>query len=86
MQATPYAQCMADSLDSALAPARAHLRNISEPHERYAQIKEAGKLLTREELQRLALDLRAEGRKWKEIGEIMGGVSYQRAFQIAHGE
>lgn len=77
---------MTDSLDSALKPARAHLRNISDPRTRYERIKEAGRLLTREELKQLALDLRAEQKTWKEIGEIMGGVTYQRAFQIAHGE
>lgn len=86
MQVEPYAHHMTDSLDTALAPARTHLRNISDPRARYERIKEAGKLLTREELKQLALELRAEKKTWKEIGQIMGGVTYQRAFQIAHGE
>jgi hypothetical protein len=77
---------MTDSLEAALAPLRGYLRSISEPHQRYEQIREASRTITRDELQRLALDLRGDGKKWKEIGAIMGGVTYQRAFQYGKGE
>jgi hypothetical protein len=77
---------MTDSLEAALAPLRDYLRSISEPHQRYEQIREASRTITRDELQRLALDLRGDGKKWKEIGAIMGGVTYQRAFQYGKGE
>ncbi len=77
---------MADYLEAALEPLRTYLRSISEPKQRYSEIPEAGRIITRDELQRLALDLRADGKKWKEIGEIMGGVTYQRAHQFGKGE
>ncbi|MGY1579176.1 hypothetical protein [Streptomyces sp. MN13] len=77
---------MADTLEAALEPLRTYLRNITEPGQRYAQILEASQAIKRDELQRLALDLREDGKKWKEIGAIMGDVSYQRAFQYGRGE
>jgi CRISPR/Cas system-associated exonuclease Cas4 (RecB family) len=77
---------MADSLEAALEPLRTYLRSISEPRQRYDEIREASRTITRDELQRLALDLRDDGKKWKEIGEIMGGVTYQRAHQFGKGK
>ncbi|MFJ1647970.1 hypothetical protein [Streptomyces sp. NPDC088258] len=80
---------MTDSLDAALAPLHAHLRAISDLSDRYTAIREAEdefEKLKRTHLQEVALGLRAEGKKWKEAGAIMGGVSYQRAFQYGRGE
>ncbi|MFJ9420727.1 hypothetical protein [Streptomyces sp. NPDC101249] len=77
---------MADTLEAALEPLRTYLRNINEPSQRYAQILEACRVVRRGELQSLALDLRGDGKKWKEIGEIMGGVTYQRAHQFGKGK
>jgi hypothetical protein len=80
---------MTDSLDKALAPLATHIRAIDDYPTRYQEIEAAEerfRALKRLLLQETALGLRAEGKKWKEIGAIMGGVTYQRAFQIGHGE
>jgi hypothetical protein len=76
---------MADSLDTSLAPLADHVRSISDHQARFEEIEAAEARflnLKRTLLQEVALGLRAEGKKWKEIGEIMGGVTYQRAFQL----
>lgn len=77
---------MADTLEAALEPLRTYLRSIAEPRARFDAIVEVGSRIKRDELQTLAHDLRDEGKTWKEIGQIMGGVSYQRAFQYGKGE
>lgn len=80
---------MTDSLNAALAPLHAHLRAIGDLSERYKAIREVEDLfedLKRTQLQEVAQGLRAEGKKWKEVGAIMGGVTYQRAFQYGKGE
>lgn len=80
---------MTDSLNAALAPLHAHLRAIGDLGERYKAIREVEDLfedLKRTQLQEVAQGLRAEGKKWKEVGAIMGGVTYQRAFQFGKGE
>ncbi|MDX2732854.1 hypothetical protein [Streptomyces sp. PA03-2a] len=80
---------MTHSLDAALAPLHAYLRAISDLSERYKAIREAEDAfenLKRTQLQEVAQGLRADGKKWKEVAEIMGGVSYQRAFQYGRGE
>ncbi|MEU1088922.1 hypothetical protein ABZ401_19165 [Streptomyces sp. NPDC005892] len=80
---------MTESLDDSFAPLNAHLRAIGDLSERYRTIRDAEGMfeaLKRTQLQEVAQGLRAEGKKWKEIGEIMGGVSYQRAFQYGRGE
>ncbi|MFF3359515.1 hypothetical protein ACFYWN_44730 [Streptomyces sp. NPDC002917] len=80
---------MTDSLDAALAPVHAYLRVISDLGERYKAIRdaeEAFETLKRAQLQEVAQGLRTEGKKWREVAEIMGGVSYQRAFQYGQGE
>lgn len=80
---------MADSLNDALTPLAVHIRNIGDHPARYAEIEAAEKqfrALKRALLREVAMGMRAEGKKWKEIGSIMGGVTYQRAFQIGHGD
>jgi hypothetical protein len=80
---------MTDPLDAALAPLADHIRGISDLPARFAEVEEAERrvlVLKRALLQEVAIGLRAEGKKWKEIGSIMGSVSYQRAFQIGRGE
>lgn len=80
---------MADSLDSAFEPLAAHIRDVSDLHERYGEVEAAEQVflaLKRVLLQEIALGFRAEGKKWKEIGSIMGDVTYQRAFQIGRGQ
>lgn len=80
---------MADSLDIAFAPLADHIRAIGDHRERFEEIEAAEAhflRLKRSLLQEVALGLRAEGKKWKEIGQIMGDVTYQRAFQMGRGQ
>lgn len=80
---------MTDSIDALLARLDAYLRDVDDFSERYEVFTELGDQLEtfkRRHRQEIALGLRAEGKKWKEIGAIMGGVTYQRAFQIGHGD
>lgn len=88
-QVALYPRVMTKSLDFALAPLATHVRNVAELPARYAEIEAAEthfKHLKKVLLQEVALGLRAEGKTWKEVGQIMGKVTYQRAFQIGHGE
>jgi hypothetical protein len=80
---------MANSLDTALAPLADHIRAIGDHRERYEEIEAAEQhflALKRALLQEVALGLRAQGKKWKEIGDTLGGVTYQRAFQMGRGQ
>lgn len=84
---------MADSYDAPYAPFEDQLRAIADLPARWGALVDLANLLERElelfrrrQRQEIALGLRAEGKKWKEIGDIMGGVTYQRAFQYGKGE
>ncbi|MFG3046276.1 hypothetical protein ACGFZR_15270 [Streptomyces sp. NPDC048241] len=83
---------MADSPDALFAPFDDRLRAIEDLPERWATFDSLAKHLEdeleafrRRHRQEIALGLRAEGKKWKEIGELMGGVTYQRAHQFGKG-
>lgn len=84
---------MADSYNAPFASVDDQLRSIADLVDRWgAYLSAAGHLedeleaFRRRQRQEIALALRAEGKKWKEIGKIMGGVTYQRAFQYGKGE
>jgi hypothetical protein len=84
---------MADSPDAPFAPFDERLRAVEDLTERWAAFVDLAKYLDDEleafrvrQRQEIALGFRAEGKKWKEIGEIMGGVTYQRAHQFGKGE
>jgi hypothetical protein len=84
---------MADSSDAPFAPFDARLRAVEDLTERWAAFVDLAEYLDDEleafrvrQRQEIALGFRAEGKKWKEIGEIMGGVTYQRAHQFGKGE
>ncbi|MEV5944602.1 hypothetical protein [Streptomyces sp. NPDC051994] len=80
---------MTDSLDSAFAALATHIRSISGHGPRYNEIEAAETsflALKRALLREIALEMRAEKKTWKEIGDTLGGVTYQRAFQIGRGE
>lgn len=88
-QVALYARLMTDSLDAALAPLAAHIRGISDHRARYGEIEAAEerfRSLKHMLLKEIALEMRAQGSKWKEIGDTLGGVTYQRAFQIGRRE
>ena len=88
-QVALYAHFMTDSLNAALAPLAAHIRGIGDHRARYGEIEAAEELfrsLKHALLKEIALEMRAKGSKWKEIGDTLGGVTYQRAFQIGRRE
>lgn len=73
---------------SALSAAFSTLASIQNPVDRY----EALQLLEddlpnefREIYRAIATDLKESGRTWRQVGEVMGGVSAQRAHQISLG-
>ncbi|MGW6531435.1 hypothetical protein [Streptomyces venezuelae] len=84
---------MADSYTTPFALIEDQLRSIPDLVDRWdAYLAAAGRLddeleaFRRRQRQEIALGLRSEGKKWKEIGKLMGGVTYQRAFQYGKGE
>ncbi|MFF7184685.1 hypothetical protein ACFZAR_05500 [Streptomyces sp. NPDC008222] len=84
---------MADSPNAPYALYDEQLRAITDLGERWIAYLELAKRLEdelelwrRRQRQEIALGFRDEGKTWKEIGETMGGVSFQRAFQYGKGE
>jgi hypothetical protein len=84
---------MADSPNAPYAPYDEQLRAITDLNERWASYLDLAKRLEdelelwrRRQRQEIAQGFRAEGKTWKEIGEAMGGVSFQRAHQYGKGE
>lgn len=78
---------MTETLAAAIASVVGALDAIEDPTERFQVTKEAEGVLKGEMRgvrQRIALQLKNEhGITWREIGDIMGGVSPQRAEQIS---
>ncbi|MFE0794729.1 GIY-YIG nuclease family protein [Streptomyces mutabilis] len=67
---------------------RSQMRSFSDTQVRYRVMMELGEQFRaweREQRKEIALALYAEGRTWRDVGQIMGGVSYQRAHQYAYG-
>lgn len=76
-------------MEAAIAQLSEQIRAIGDLGERYKAIKDISTKIDatlHAHLQEVALGLKAEGKTWPEVGEIMGGVSYQRAHQISKGE
>ncbi|MGW5173168.1 hypothetical protein ACWERY_02220 [Streptomyces sp. NPDC004082] len=83
---------MADSPDAPFTRYDEQLRAITDLQERWAAFVTMADYLEDElerfrvrQRQEIALGFRDDGKKWKEIGEIMGGVTYQRAHQFGKG-
>lgn len=80
---------MTDNLDPFVATLIAELDAISDPADRFqAAVTVEARLDDefRQVRQRIAIELYAGGdRTYREVGEIMGGVSAQRAEQVAKG-
>lgn len=86
----PYPQGMTNTLAAAVTAVTGVLDTIGDPIERFEASRRAEAALD-DELrgvrQRIALELkRKNGKTWREVGEIMGGVSAQRAEQISRGK
>ncbi|MGW1015613.1 hypothetical protein [Streptomyces niveus] len=80
---------MTDSLDATLDLMIEQLRAKSDLAERYTAVRDVEKKFKAAvilQLQEIAQELKSEGRTWPQVGEIMGGVTYQRAFQYGKGE
>ena len=84
---------MADSYDAPFAAFDERLRAVTNLAERWVAFVDLADHLERElelfrrrQRQEIALGFREQGKTWKEIGDTMGGVSYQRAFQFGKGE
>lgn len=84
---------MADSPDTPYARYEDELRAITDLNERWVAFTEKAKyleeeleLFRRRQRQEIARGFRDEKKTWKEIGQIMGGVTYQRAHQFGKGE
>ncbi|TFI30128.1 hypothetical protein [Streptomyces sp. 4R-3d] len=80
---------MTDSVDATLDLLNEQLRAKSDLAERYTAVRDVEKKVKAAvtlHLQEIAKGLKSEGRTWPQVGEIMGGVTYQRAHQISKGE
>lgn len=84
---------MADSPDAPYTRYDDQLRAVEDLTERWAEfiglakhLEEELELFRRRQRQEIALGFKGEGKTWKEIGQIMGGVTYQRAHQFGKGE
>ncbi|MFD5491572.1 hypothetical protein ACFWH4_01190 [Streptomyces sp. NPDC127091] len=82
-----------DSPDTPFTPYDEQLRAITDLHERWAAYVERADFLEQEleafrkrQRQEIAQGFRGQGKTWKEIGEIMGRVTYQRAHQFGRGK
>lgn len=83
---------MADSPDAPFTRYDEQLRAIADLNERWDTYLALAKFLEdelelwrRRQRQEIALGFRGEGKTWKEIGQAMGDVSFQRAFQYGKG-
>ena len=79
---------MTETLDSPIAALADAVAAFSDPGEFYRVSREVETRVTAEmraARQKLVLGLREQGLTWKGIGEVLGGVSPQRAEQISRG-
>ena len=84
---------MADLPDAPFAPYDDQLRAIPDLAERWSAFVDLAKRLEdeleafrRRQRQEIARGLKDDGNTWRQVGEIMGGVTYQRAHQFGRGE
>jgi hypothetical protein len=84
---------MADSPTAPYTPYDEQLRAITDLSERWDAYLELAEYLEaelelwrRRQRQEIARGFRHQGKTWKEIGQLMGGVSLQRAHQFGKGE
>jgi len=80
---------MTQTLDAAIANVADAIDGTGDPLERLQLVREAESKLGdvfKAARQRIAQALYAQGKPWREVGELMGGLSAQRAWQISRGE
>ena len=79
---------MTETLDAPIAAIADAVSALSDPGELYRVSREAETRVTasmRVVRQELVLGLREQGLTWRRIGELLGGVTAQRAEQISRG-
>jgi hypothetical protein len=80
---------MTEALDTAIAEVVGTLEATDDPVERYQATRHAETAFAaqlKNVRKDIAMQLKHEqGKTWREIGEIMGGVTAQRAEQISRG-
>jgi hypothetical protein len=79
---------MTETLDAPIAAIVDAVSALSDPGELYRVSREAETRVTasmRAARQELVLGLREQGLTWRRIGELLGGVTAQRAEQISRG-
>lgn len=80
---------MNPTLEAAVATLRDAIAAIENPTQRFQGLTDAEAAVlsaVRDARRQVANDLHDEGRSWREVGEVMGGVTAQRAYQIAQGK
>lgn len=76
-------------LEAAADKIRDTLNDIADPALRYQGLVVLESLIAariQEARRQIANDLHDEGRSWRQVGEVMGGVTAQRAHQISRGK
>jgi hypothetical protein len=80
---------MTETKETAVAAVVAVLDAVEDPGRRYSEMREIEVMLEAALLnvrRRISIDLKASGKTWREVGEVMGGVTAQRAHQISQGK
>ncbi|MFI6032980.1 hypothetical protein ACIBBD_02120 [Streptomyces sp. NPDC051315] len=80
---------MAQTLETAIAAVANAITEPDDPAMQFERLREAEAKMNqafKEARQVIANGFYAQGKPWREVGEAMGGVSAQRAWQIARGE
>ena len=79
---------MTETLDAPIAAIAAAINAISDPGELYRESRDVESRVIadmRAARQKRVLELKAQGLTWRGIGELLGGISAQRAEQISRG-
>jgi hypothetical protein len=80
---------MTHSLTTAFDAVASTLADIDDPVARLEKAREGDVTwseILKKTRQSAALDLYAQLKSWRQVGETMGGLSAQRAWQISRGE
>ncbi|QQN79746.1 hypothetical protein [Streptomyces sp. XC 2026] len=79
---------MTTELEPVIAQLVDRIERVDDMDQRHQLVQEAEQAVPkalRAIRQRMAQQMRADGMTWKQIGQVLGGVSVQRAEQISRG-
>jgi hypothetical protein len=80
---------MTQTLDTAIAAVAGAIAEPDDPAMQYERLREAeakASEVFKQARRAIANGFYSQGKPWREVGELMGGVSAQRAWQVARGE